>query len=61
MAIICLLPVRDPKAELNERACCFSDSFGAGRPICSRSAGSILLAAGEGQIGFAYLDHTNSS
>jgi hypothetical protein len=50
-AAVCLLPVRDPKAEITNEPAIASDIFGAGRPIYSRSAGSILLVAGGGQIG----------
>jgi hypothetical protein len=52
----CLVPVPDPKADITNEPAIASDSFAAGRPICSRSAGSSFIAADEGQIGY----HTNS-
>jgi hypothetical protein len=51
-AIVWLLSVRDPKAEITNEPAIVSDAFGAGRPIRSRSARSSLLVPCDGQIGF---------
>jgi hypothetical protein len=59
--VLCLLPVHH-HSKRRSRASLPSPrtvSALAGRSV--RSAGSSLLAAGDGQIGLAYLDHTNSS
>jgi hypothetical protein len=44
------LPVRDPKAEITNEPAIASDSFGAGRPICSPEALDLFFTGTDGYV-----------